>query len=488
VKNLIAIAFAPRHTDSMTRRFDGSSRAILLSAFWLCFSQFGSAAPLEIGLAAEDITPPVGWRMSGYFSERLSTGTHDPLQAKVLVLRQGPERAALVICDLIGVPASLTTPVRQRASQKTGIPTDHILIAATHTHTGPLYFGALREHFHRVAMARAGKDPYERIDYPAILAERLVDAVTRANRHLQPVQFGVTKAEVRGLAFNRRYHMKDGSVVFNPGKLNPNIVSPAGPIDPEAGVVFFQTADRSRPLACLTIFALHTDTVGGTDFGEDYPFHLERTLRQYVGRDLWSVFGLGTCGDINHLNVGDARAQKGQEEADRIGTALGEAVVRAFPTLEEAGRPALAARSTTVRVPLQQHSADQIAWARTNMMSVGTTNLPFLKQVEACKIMDLQWRDAASLSLEVQVFRLSADTALVGLPGEVFVELGLAIKKASPFKNTFVLELCNESLGYVPTRKAFAEGSYEVVNSRVQPGGGERLVEAAVGLLKELKR
>jgi hypothetical protein len=88
--------------------------------------------------------------------------------------------------------------------------------------------------------------------------------------------------------------------------------------------------------------------------------------------------------------------------------------------------------------------------------------------------------------MEVQVFRLSDDVALVGLPGEIFVELGLAIKKASPFAVTLVVELCNDAPGYVPTLKAFKEGSYETVNSRVQPGGGEKLVEAASRLLKEL--
>jgi neutral ceramidase len=76
--------------------------------------------------------------------------------------------------------------------------------------------------------------------------------------------------------------------------------------------------------------------------------------------------------------------------------------------------------------------------------------------------------------------------AVVGLPGEIFVELGLAIKKASPFPLTMVIELCNDAPGYVPTAKAFKEGSYETVNSRVQPGGSEKLVEAARRLLKEL--
>ena len=120
------------------------------------------------------------------------------------------------------------------------------------------------------------------------------------------------------------------------------------------------------------------------------------------------------------------------------------------------------------------------------MHKVGTRELPFLKQVEAYKIMALQLLDGPTLAMEVQVFRLSDDVAIVGLPGEVFVELGLAIKRASPFKTTMVIELCNDAPGYVPTEKAFTEGSYETVNSRVQSGGGEMLVEAAGRLLKEL--
>jgi hypothetical protein len=76
--------------------------------------------------------------------------------------------------------------------------------------------------------------------------------------------------------------------------------------------------------------------------------------------------------------------------------------------------------------------------------------------------------------------------AIVGLPGEIFVELGLAIKRASPFATTLVVELCNDDPAYVPTRKAFSEGSYETVNSLVAPGGGEMLVETAVRLLQEL--
>ena len=106
------------------------------------------ASEMEAGVAVAEITPPVGWRMSGYFHQRPSTGTHDPLQAKVIVLRQGSRRAALVFCDLIGVPLDLSRRARLLAEQQTRIPAPNILIAATHSHTGPLYFGTLREEFH----------------------------------------------------------------------------------------------------------------------------------------------------------------------------------------------------------------------------------------------------------------------------------------------------------------------------------------------------
>ena len=105
----------------------------------------------------------------------------------------------------------------------------------------------------------------------------------------------------------------------------------------------------------------------------------------------------------------------------------------------------------------------------------------------AAKVLDLHQR-GSNLTLEVQAFRLDKNTAIVCLPGEVFVELGLAIKYASPFRTTLVLTLCNDRPSYIPTRKAFAEGSYEVENSRVAPGTGETLVERAVALLQQLRK
>jgi len=446
------------------------------------------AADIEAGVAVVDITPPLNYRMCGYFHERLSTGTHDPLMAKAIALRQGERQAALVFCDLIGLPLELTVHVRRVAEQKTRIPAANILLAATHTHTGPLYAGAMRKHLHELAVAQEGSDPAEKVDYPARLAQRLVQVIVDAQAAIRPVKLEAGVARQEGLSFNRRFHMKGGGPVrFNPGKMNPDILRPAGPIDPDVGVLLFRNAAEGRPLASLTVFALHLDTVGGLEYSADFPYYLEQSLRGELGAEFVSLFGNGTCGDINHIDVSNRLPQKGHEEARRIGETLAATVKAKLGDLNEIKNPSLDVRMEVVDVPLQQYGAEEIAWAKEAMKKVHTPELPFLERVKAYKIMGLELLEGDTLPMPVQVFRIADDVAIVALPGEEFVDLGLAIKKGSPFATTMVIELAHDAPGYVPTRKAFAEGSYETVNSRIRPGGGEMLVDAALRLLNELK-
>jgi hypothetical protein len=251
------------------------------------------------------------------------------------------------------------------------------------------------------------------------------------------------------------------------------------------GVLALKKPGAAGPFAAAVVFALHLDTTSGTEYSADYPKFAEDKLREFFGKEFSLLFGAGTCGDINHIDV---RVQ-GRRRAEEIGAMLGTTVADAVQSdgLVPVTEPTLAVRTATVDAPLQSYPAEAIARAKKNMDLIGSRELPFLKQVEAYKITSLQSYAGSSLPLEVQVFRLNRDTAIVTLPGEIFVELGLAIKAASPFKTTLVIELANEALGYVPTKKAAAEGSYEIVNSRVQAGAGEMLVDAAVRLLKELE-
>jgi len=441
-----------------------------------------NVSELTAGLAVTDITPPVGYRMSGYFRERLSTGTSNPLCAKAIVLRQGSESAALVFCDIIGLSLDVSSRVRRQVAEQSGIPAANILLAATHSHTGPLYLGALRKYFHDLAVAKLGSDPYEKVDYSSGLVAKIVKVITQADATAKPVRLKAGVAEQKDLSFNRRFHMKNGTVRFNPGILNPDIVRVAGPIDPEVGIVFFNEAGNDSAAAALVNFTLHLDTVGGTKYAADYPFYMEQALREEYGDKFVLLFGTGTCGDINHIDV----TKKERLKTGFIGKTLAETVNAKAGSLETVTEPALAVRSEIVQVPLQRYGPQKVAWARESIKKVGTRELSFLEQVEAYKILALEMRPGGTIGLEVQVFRLSHDVAVVGLPGEVFVDLGLAIKRASPFATTLVIELCQDAPGYIPTRKAFAEGSYETVNSRIAPGGGEMMLDAAVRLLKEL--
>ena len=447
-------------------------------------AQVAEAASLEAGVSVVDITPPVGWRMSGYFRERLSTGIKDPLHAKTLVFKQGDVQVALVFCDLIGISAKLSQRVALGVEKATGIPRANVCVAATHSHTGPLYAGALRGHFHRKTVEAEGRDSREPVDYVAQLAEKIVAGVKTAQAAAEPVMLEAGVAQQFGLSFNRRFHMKTGPVRFNPGVLNPDIVRVAGPIDPEVGLLLLKNAADEKPLAALTVFALHLDTTGGTLYSADYPFFLERKLRERLGEKCVSFFGIGTCGDINHVDV----TRRERLKTDVIGQTLGTTVLEALPKLETVVEPSLAMRTKTIDVPMQKFSEQEIADARRMMDQVGDRKVPFLDRVKACKIVDCQQRGGQVVPVTVQAVRLNRDVALVALPGEVFVDLGLAIKKASPFTTTIVYELANDAPGYIPTRRAFQEGSYETVNSRVETGGGEAMVATAVDLLDALAK
>jgi neutral ceramidase len=462
------------------------SRLLCWSTIFLAASPCAvSSEPLQVGVAVVDITPLPGYRMSGYFSERLNTGTRDPLLAKAIVLKQGDTTAALVSCDLVGLALDVSNRARRAVEQLAGIPAANISIFATHSHTGPLYFGALRQHFHNNAMAREGRDPHEVVDYSTELIGRLVRAILAAQKDLRAVTLKAGDALEKRLSFNRRFHMKDGTVRFNPGHLNPNVVRAAGPIDSEVGLISFTAVDASKPTAALVVFALHLDTVGGSLYSADFPRYVQDALRQTYGKEFLSVFGAGTCGDINHVDV-TRKAPDGRRRTDQIGTMLAETVAQELPALEAVEGPSLAVKHALVNAPLQTFSPERVAHARLTIERVDDRGVPFLDRVEAYKIMALELRGGETIPLEVHAFRLSGKVAIVTLPGEVFVELGMAIKQASPFETTIVIELANDAPGYIPTRKAFAEGSYETVNSRVVPGSGEALVKVAVQLLDEL--
>jgi hypothetical protein len=428
-----------------------------------------------VGFSKVDITPERPTPMAGYYSKRLSTETHDPLWAKTTVLDDGRMQVALISLDLISTTRWMVDETRHLITAKTGIPADRVLISATHSHTGPVLYdpnASRARHF--------GYDDPPSKQFILELPSKIAAGVETASAAKQPVAVRHTISSEPKLAFNRRFFMKDGTVGWNPGKLNPRIVREAGPTDDALPMVAF-FGKNERALGLLCNFSIHLDTVGGTQWSADMPYTLEQCLARALGPECHVQYATGTCGDINHVNVRSAMPQKGHEESARIGTRLAGAVLRAWTELAESSSSRLRASSEMVTVPLATHSKDRIQWAEGIANRANDEKPPaFREMVEAFRVLDVEARRGEPWQVEVQVISLGNEIAWVALPGEIFVQLGLAIKSGSPFANTIVHELANGSLGYIPTRQAYAQGNYEVISARCGEGSGELLVDSAL--------
>jgi hypothetical protein len=278
--------------------------------------------------------------------------------------------------------------------------------------------------------------------------------------------------------------MKDGTVSWNPAKRNPDVVRPAGPIDPDVGVVYFDTP-KNAPVATYVNFAMHPDTVGGEGVSADYPGVLSKLLGEYRGPDMLTVFANGCCGNINHRDIGWLDPQKGPKEAHRIGTLLAGSVLRTTPHLKPVTADGLRVKSEVVQLPLAPIMDADVEAANEVVKRVKEPATKFLDKVKAFKVLDVAARKGKPWEVEVQVIVLGDQLAWVSLPGEIFVELGQAVKKGSPYPHTLIAELANGSIGYVPDKSAYPQGNYEVVSARCAAGSGEMLVEAAVRLLRK---
>ena len=442
------------------------------------------AADFRVGVATTDITPPLGIPMAGYYHARGADGVLDRLFSKAMVVEHEGQRIALVTLDIISVTRAITDQARAEIEKATGIPGDHVMVSATHAHTGPVL--ANTSQFSRDL---GGQKQIAR-DYTEGLPGLIAGSVRLANERLQAARLSRAKGRCDGLAFNRRYFMRDGSTGWNPGKLNPNIAMAAGPTDPEVGILYVEKPEAQGPaqsLATYVNFAMHPDTTGGSKFSADWPGALGRVLASYHGSNHFTLVANGPCGNVNHLDFSWPWPQSGPGEQNRIATILGAAVFQACKDLKPVVAGPLRARSEIVELGLPEITPQQLEEAkRTVETAKDDRGANFMKLVRAYRALDVAGREGRPHRVEVQAITLGKDVAWVSVPGEVFVELGLAIKKRSPFVQTHVVELGNENIGYIPDHRSYAEGNYEPESARCAAGSGERLVEAAAKLLGEL--
>ncbi len=422
-------------------------------------------AELTVGTGKTVITPILSSPMAGYFFERQAEGVHDELMAKAILFRQSGRVVGLVACDLIELPREVVDKSKSLVEKRTGIPPEHLIASATHAHTGPK------------------RQP----SYDNWLAEKIADAVQMAAADFKPAEMAFGTGEERRLAFHRRYWMKDGTLRTNPGKLNPDVVRPAGGIDPSVSVLTVSQPDGT-PLAIVENYAMHLDTIGGTSVSADFPHYLSAILGRVMGPQLLTVHTTGACGNINHWDIHSADPQRSFAEARRIGTVLAGEVLKVTAFAEPLKVDGVGGLIKDVELPLKSFTEEELAKAREIVQVPNPPGVDFvLERVWALRALEIVDRKQPTISARVQAIRVG-EVALVAVPCELFYELGADIKRESPFPHTVVIELANDSIGYVPRREDYANGGYEVVNSRLAPGGGEQIVETALGLLKRLRQ
>ena len=427
----------------------------------------GAAETFSAGAATADITPQ-HWPlpMVGSFSERLATHAWDPLNARALVLDNGTTRLGFVVVDSCYCPRELFDEAKRRAAELCGMPADHILASATHTHTAP----ASRDR------REVDADP----QYVEHVTRGIVSALHQATSNLAPAEIGWGRCQVPEEVNNRRWHLKPGRMPTNPFggnedqvKMNPsrgpNVLDrPAGPIDPE--VMFLSVRTRQGcPIALLANYSLHY--VGGipaggvsADYFGEFARQIEKRLFPEGQQDALAPFvGImsnGTSGDINNIQFMTPRPrQKSFEQMRHVASLVADRIHEAMPEVNYLRTVALAMSQSELTLKVRKPSAERVAQAEQFLAEPDDKKLPPRAKAYAKWTQTLH-EHSGTESLLLQAVRVG-DVGITAIPCEVLVEIGLRIKANSPLKPTFTIELANGHYGYLPDPRQHRLGGYE---------------------------
>lgn len=421
---------------------------------------------LLVGVSEVDITPPVGTFMCGSLAPRRAVGIEDPLLAKAIVLQVGDARIAYVILDLAVLKRDVGDAAVALASEQTGIPPEHIVWATSHTHTGP-YTDDLFPH--------GGEDPVNR-EWLASLPAKFAECVIRADQTKVPARMTRQRGYLNNFSHNRRLRFKDGREIntwlLNGGEDEVQSVGSAGPIDPEIGILAFDD-EAGNLLAVLFNYCLHTNTNFGMSFSADYPGVVASRIRERFGPNVSTLFMPGPCGD---LNTAGGRYRE-------VGDALAGVIIKKLNGREPSQEvPELGAMKREIVVPYRDLKVPQEDRIRASQWTPESQdyfrrNLEFMREQGVTEVRTI-----------LQAWRIG-EIGFASLPGELFIEWGLAIKQDSPFPWTYPVELGADYVGYLVTQQAWEAGGYESLISTVAPvdvRGVEMMKDSACEMLESL--
>ena len=389
---------------------------------------------LTVGAAKIGITPPLGCDMAGYSGRDHGSETiADALYAKAIVFDDGDTQAAIITNDLIGVEATFVDRLRQTIEETTGIPAGNVMVSCSHTHFGPEV---------RASRATSPANPKNRV-YVNMLLQQLTTVAQLAQQRLQPARVGTGKGIADQVSYNRHTIRPDGSAQTSFRLPDPNSDLMFGPYDSTVRVLRIDNA-TGELAASLIHFACHpvTTTDRMYTISADYPGYAMDMVER--GEGGICLFGLGCAGNIVPIQREDSYPRM-------IGRTIGGEAIKVLQWIETS-------EEAKVRVVHQKHSLE-------------------LKEAIDGKIAE---------EITLQCIAVGS-IYFIGLPGEIFVEIGFDIVNRARRENLFVMSMTNGSIGYIPVEIAYKQGGYESNSSRFRPGCGEQIADAAVGLLNRME-
>lgn len=447
------------------------------------------------GASISNITPPLGEPIVGNFDSPLATHIHDQINVRSLVLDDGADRIAIVLVDNVSIKREVFDYAKQLIFDRTGLESDRVLAAATHTHSSISASGQDRQ----------GWNEGELDAYQQFVAERITDGVQVAINNLEPAKIGWGKVDVPQHVFNRRWIMKEPVmsplgekeiVKMNPGFNHDDLVKPAGPVDPEVVFLAVMALDN-RPISLLCNYSLHY--VGGVPKGHisaDYFGVFADRIQQLLMADRQTppfvgILSNGTSGDINNINYGGNRESHAPYEKMKIvANDVAEAVYQEYQKTDFENWVPLGSAQSELTLEVRRASPEVLENIKKIQARPEGDEPLFnrLEKIYALRVeqMEAEWPD--QVDVPVQVLRIG-DLGIAAIPFETFAETGLEIKDKSPFSQTFTIELANGAYGYLPTPEQHKLGGYEswLGTNRVEVETSTKIVALILDLFGTLK-
>jgi hypothetical protein len=398
---------------------------------------------LRAGAVRVDVTPAedLAVLMSGYSSrDQGHKEIHDRIYIRVIVVDDGSAQAVLIGSDFGAIPEEFWAAMTARIAAETGIPREHVLLTATHTHAAPDL-----AYLH-------GTDNPRHAAYFQEVKDKLAGAVRQAREKLQPARFGfgTGKASVN---MNRRARLANGGYWLGN--------NPEGPSDKTVAVLKFET-EAGAPLAMLVNYSVHGTVMGprNDSISGDLPGETSRVVEQHFGGGVVAPWTSAAAGDQDPIyRVGDDF-----DNVTVLGAILGEEVIRVAGTIKTSNRMSVRGAQRVVTCP-------------------GKQNPPGPRRRDD---LNYQFLDADPVDIRISLVMLN-HVAITGVSGEVLTGIETRLENETPFRATLMLTHANGRSGYIPDDAAYEKISYEIVSSRVKQGCAEdAIVSGLIDMMDSL--